>query len=143
MPLRRFTPTELVLTQRLHLERPLLVMVLLGSTAFAVADGNLFYLALTAAGVLVNAVALHRRSEVYMPRDAANGAVVAATCIFVLEFFSFRRFLPALGHYLILIQLCKLFERKRNRDYLQIIALSMVLMVGGSMSMVQASGAGG
>ena len=136
MPLRRFTPAEMVLTQRLHLERPLLALVLLGAATFALAEGRAFLLLLTAAGVGVNALALHRRSEFYVPRWLVNLAVLGATGIFVLEFADFRSnrdVLAVLGRYLVLIQLCKLFEQKRNRDYVQLIALSLVLVVTGAM----------
>ncbi|KPK78907.1 MAG: hypothetical protein AMJ81_14465 [Phycisphaerae bacterium SM23_33] len=133
MPLRRFTTAERVLTQRRHLERPLLLLILLGAAGFALAEGNVIYLALTVGGLTVNAVALRRRLEVYVPRFIVNAAVLVASGVFLMDLLSGDEALPALGHYLILIQLCKLFEQKRNRDYCQLVAVSLVLMVAGSM----------
>ena len=133
MPLRQFSPTELVLTQRMRLERPLLLLVLLGAGGFALAEGNVLYLLLTGVGVLVNIQAVGRRAEVYVPRVIVNAGVLVASGLFVIDFMARDTVLPALGHYLVLIQLCKLFEQKRNRDYVQMIALSLVLMVAGAM----------
>lgn len=133
MPVRRFTPAELILTQRLHLERPLLAMVLLGAGGFALAEGNVFYLGLIAAGVLINALAVWRRSEVYVPRFVVNIAVLLATGFFLLDFLETPDFFRVVGHYLILIQLCKLFEQKRNRDYVQLMALSLVLVLDAAL----------
>ena len=133
MPLRRFTAAEVVLTQRLRLERPLLLMVLLGAAALSLAEGNAFYLLLTVAGVGVNFLAVNRRCEVYIPRLVVNLAVLAATVAFAFDFFGQREILLVLGHYLMLIQLCKLFERKRNRDYVQIMALSLVMVVASAV----------
>ncbi len=133
MPVRRFSAAELVLTQRLHMERPLLLMVLLGAGAFALAEGSVFCLGLLSAGVLINALALWRRSEVFVPRFLVNVAVLLATAFFLLEFLGTPDFLLVLGHYLILIQLCKLFEQKRNRDYAQIMAVSLVLVLDAAL----------
>lgn len=132
MPLRQFTRAELLVTQRMQLEWPLLLMVLLGSGAFALAEGNGFYLGLTTLGVVVNALALLRRSEFYVPRLAVNLAVLAVSLYFVFDFWN-GQIVASLGHFLILIQLCKLFEQKRNGDYAQIILLSVVSIIGGAM----------
>jgi hypothetical protein len=133
MPLRPFNTAELVLTQRTYLERPLLLMVLLGVGAFALAEGDAFYLALMALGVGANVLAVTYKREVYVPRLVVNIAVLGATAVFAMDFFGKPELIIALGHYLILIQFCKLFEQKRNRDYAQMIVLSVMLMLSGSM----------
>jgi transglutaminase-like putative cysteine protease len=130
MPLRSFTPAELSLTERKRLEQPLLVMVWLGVVMFALAEGQLFYLAAGTIVVGVNLVAVRQGKEVSLQRLFVNLAVLGATGVLALELVA--RDLPpllALGHYLILIQLCKLFEQKRNRDYAQMIALSLPTVV--------------
>jgi glucose dehydrogenase len=113
MPLRAFTRAELLLTQRLQLEWPLLLLVLLGSGAFALSEGNALYLALTGLGVVINALALLRRSEFYVPRRLVNLAVLAIIAYFLWESWG-GLIVRSLGHFLILIQLCKLFEQKRK-----------------------------
>ncbi len=114
-------------------ERPLLLLVLLGAVGFAMAEGSGFYLALVAAGVLINGVGLWRGWEIHLPRLVVNAAVLLATGFFLIDFLATPNFFYPLGHYLLLIQLCKLFERKRNRDYVQILALSVVLVLDGAL----------
>lgn len=133
MPLRRFTTAELVLTQRAQLEWPLLVMVLLGAGGVALAMESQLYLGITLLAVLINALALRQRLEVYVPRWLVNAGVLVATGYFLYEFMRLG-VIPALGHYLTLILICKLFEQKRNRDYGQIMAISLVLMLAGGMT---------
>src|SRR5205085_2602687 len=41
--------------------------------------------------------------------------------------------LLALGHFMILILLCKLFERKANRDYAQILTLTLLVIVAAAI----------
>ncbi len=134
MPVRSFTPAELSLTERKRLEQPLLVMIWLGVILFALVEARLFY---AVAGTLVvglNLMVVRRGKEVFLKRFFVNIAVLAATAVLLLEIF--LKGLPALvalGHYLILIQLCKLFERKRNRDYVQMIALSLTTVVAAGL----------
>jgi len=135
MPLRSFTPAELILTERRRLERPLLVMIWLGVAAFSLAGGNMFYLLAGTGVVAVNMLAVHRAKEVYLRRLFVNAAVILATAVPVLEVAATdTHLLTALGHYMILIQLCKLFERKTNRDYVQMLILSGLLMVAAAMT---------
>jgi transglutaminase-like putative cysteine protease len=130
MPLRSFTRAELILTERRRLERPLLLLILLSVTAFSLAEGNLFYLFAGLFAVTVNMLATHWSKEVFVERIFVNIGVLVATAILILEiFFGGVASLIALGHYMVLIQLCKLFERKRNRDYVQMLLLSLLLMV--------------
>ncbi|MGC9453457.1 MAG: transglutaminase TgpA family protein [Phycisphaerae bacterium] len=134
MPLRSFTPAELSLTERKRLEQPLLVMIWLGVVMFALAEGQLFYLLAGTLVVGVNILAVRSGKEVSLQRLFVNLAVLGATGVLFLEVF--LRDLPALralGHYLILIQLCKLFERKRNRDYAQMLALSLTTVVAAGL----------
>ncbi|MHC4983595.1 MAG: transglutaminase TgpA family protein [Planctomycetota bacterium] len=133
MPLRSFTQAEIVLSHRRHLELPLLATVWLGVTAFSLAEGSLFYLLAGTLAVGVNALAASRDREVYVHRSFVNASVLAATAVMIIELIGATELLVALGHYLILIQLCKLFERKRDRDYVQLLTMSILLMVAGTM----------
>ena len=139
MPLRDFTEAEVVLKARRRLERPLLLMVWLGVLMFGLWEGNVFYLGAATLAVGVNFLAVHRAKEVYVHSYLVNGGVLIATAILVLEvtvteiFDGRGELLQKLGNYLILIQLCKLFERKRNRDYLQMLTLSILLVVAATL----------
>ncbi len=134
MPLQAYTPADLTLTERGRLEKPLLWMIWLGAAGFSLAEGHLFYLLASTFAVSINYLAVRRRKEFYIQRIFVNIGVLLATVVLLLEVATTRSpLLVALGHYLILIQLCKLFERKRNRDYIQMIALSLLLMLAGTL----------
>lgn len=136
MPLRSFTEAEIVLKARRRLERPLLATVWLGVVMFSLWRGNVFYLAAGTLAVGVNLFAVHRAKEVYVHQFFVNVGVLVATGILLLEVFGRPgelQLLVKLGNYLILIQLCKLFERKSNRDYLQMLVLSPLLVVAATL----------
>jgi len=122
------------------MERLLLVMIWLGVASFSLAQGggNLFYLLFGSVAVGINLLASQKGKEVYLQRIFVNACVLLATAnLFIETFFSSTSLLLALGHYLILIQLCKLFERKTNRDYVQMMILSMLLMVAAALTASQ------
>ncbi len=134
MPIRSFDQSEIVLSERRRLEIPLLLAVWAGVVGFSLAAGSWFYIFAGTLGVGVNLLAVRRNQEVYIQRVFVNVGVLAATAIMLLELVrTADPLIVKLGHYLILIQLCKLFERKRNRDYVQLLALSVLLMVAGAM----------
>jgi len=134
MPLRSFTEAEIALKARRRLERPLLATIWLGGVMFSLAEGNLFYLLAGTFGVAVNLVAAERRREVYVSRLWVNLAVIVALLILALESYGTEIARPvALAHFMILIQVCKLFERKTNRDYVQMLALSILTVVAGAL----------
>ncbi len=127
MPLRSYSTAEMQLTERRRLERPLMGMVWLGVAGFSLAEGTLFYLLMGSVAVGINLLAVHHNKEVFAARRYVNVGVVLATVLLLAELLV-KQLAPliALGHYIILIQLCKLFERKTNRDYVQMVALSLL-----------------
>jgi len=141
MPLRSFTQAELILTERKRLERPLLLMIWLGIVGFSIAESaggqrasSIFYALAATLAIVVNYLATQRAMEVHVGRVFVTIGVLASTLVLLLELLVGDHLLiVALSHYLILLQLCKLFERKANRDYLQMIALSVLLMVASSL----------
>jgi len=134
MPLRSYTEAERLVTERRRVEQPLIVLVWLGIAAFSLADGNTFYFfAGTLCAGLNLAVASFAR-EVYLRRVFVNIGVLGATGVLLAELLGGRGdLLSALGHYLILIQLCKLFERRGNRDYVQLLTMSLLLVVSATI----------
>ena len=134
MPLREFTPAELLLSERRRMDRPLCMTVWVGTAAFCIACGGWFYLLAVSLAVVLNLAAVRRGREVHVQRLFINIAVVASTGVLIIELRSGQaEVLQAIGHFLILLQVCKLFERKGNRDYTQILALSGLQMVAGSL----------
>jgi hypothetical protein len=135
MPLRSYTQAELVLTERRRVEHPLLLLVWLSVGAFTMADAAWFYLGLGSLAIVIHLGAVHRAKELYVDRWIVNVSVLAATGVVGTEYLFVERsnLLTVLGHYLILIEVCKLFERKTNRDYVQMLALSMLLIVAGAL----------
>lgn len=141
MPVRDYSETERTVTGRRRLERPLGVLVWLGIVAFGVAEQNPFYLYAGTAVAGVNLLAASLAREVYLSSRLVNVCVLAATGVLAVELLSVGRiaslarggYLVPLGHYLILIQLCKLFERRSDRDYAQLLAMSLLQVVAASM----------
>ena len=135
MPLRAFTIEEVVLTERRRLELPLLALIWVAATASSLAMGNLFDLLATTVAVAVNLLVALRSREVCVRKVLINAAVIAATISLVLELAGQPTRLPnSLQHYLVLIMLCKLFAHKTNRDYVQMLAMSLLLMVSAAVT---------
>ena len=69
-----------------------------------------------------------------LPRLVANGVTLAAL------FYTFQAIrtqptpIITIGQFLVLLQLVKLFEVRANRDYTQLLVLSLLLMVAGAIS---------
>jgi len=135
MPVRNFDAAERILTARQRVERPLMVLIWVAITAYALSVGHAFYVLAGTLAVSLNLLATMRAKEVYVRRAVVNGGVLLATVILVVElFFTDVEHMVALGHYLSLILICKLFERKNNRDYMQMFFLSLLLMVAASLN---------
>jgi hypothetical protein len=130
VPVTSYTTADIVLTERKRLEQPLLLLIWLGTTTFNLADGNVLYLISCTLGVGVNWLVVRKNMEIYIRRLFVNIGVILALIVIVLE----SQLTPispqvTVGHFMILIQLLKLFERKRARDYIQLLTLNMLLMV--------------
>ena len=134
MPVGSYTQADILLSERRRLEKPLLLLVWLGTATFSLADGNFFYLAASTLAVLVNFLAARQQMEIFVRRSMANLGVLFATVLIIIEFQTTDQpVLVTIGHYMVLIQLCKLFERKTSRDHTQLIVLNVLLMVTTSL----------
>lgn len=70
------------------------------------------------------------------PRLVINLGLFGAACNLLWEIISNLvndSIILALGHFIIAIIICKLFERKERRDVIQIMVLSMLVVVSGTM----------
>jgi transglutaminase-like putative cysteine protease len=137
MPVASFTQTEIELTERRRLEVPLLVLIWIGCVGFALAQPsgpNVLYVASATIAVAMNFWAVLQNKEIYIERRLVNIGVVLACVLAVLEYLGvYQDLLVTIGHFMILIQLCKLFEKKRTRDYVQLLSLNILLTVTTSL----------
>lgn len=111
------------------------LLVLLSILGFTYADHNLPLLILALLALGVSWVIVESPKGRPLPRWLINAGVLLASLALFWELVIGHQesLLVALGHFMILILLCKLFERKSNRDYAQILTLSLLLMVTGSI----------
>ena len=133
MPVRSYTRQE-VRTGRARVEKPLLACVLVAQTMFCFADENWVMMAASLVAIGASWLASHRRREIYVSRQVLNLSVVLVGVALTVRYvIGDQELLIVLGHYVMLIQICKLFERKSDRDYIQMIIMSLLLVLASSM----------
>lgn len=131
---RRYSQTDILLTERHRMERPLLWLVWISALMFSMVDGNMFYLGLLTAFTSLSYFATLRNLEICLDRWMVNLAAIAATVWVIMEHKIFgQRIIISIGHYTMLIQICKIFERKRPFDYILTQLLAMILVVISAM----------
>src|SRR4051812_15091343 len=113
----------------------LYILLMMGMTGFALAAQSPGIWVLSIAGILLNAWLTQTNRFRALPRIVANVITVIAL---LWAFQSLRRggSLPILviGQFLVLLQLVKLFEQRGNRDYAQLLVLSLLLMVAAAIN---------
>jgi transglutaminase-like putative cysteine protease/Ca2+/Na+ antiporter len=113
----------------------LYVLLLLGMTGFALAAEWPGIWVLSAGGVLLNAWLVKTGRFKPMPRILASAVtIVAFLYIANLVLRSASTPILIIGQFLVLLQLVKLFEQRANRDYAQLIILSLLLMVAAAIN---------
>lgn len=113
----------------------LYVLVMLGVVGFTLAAQApaLFVLAGAAIGLNAWLVATGRFTP--MPRWLANGITLLAFLYVAQQVFVLRTTpIIIVGQFLVLLQIAKLFEQRANRDYAQLLVLSLLLMVAASIT---------
>lgn len=117
------------------------LLILVTVAAFAYAEPNFAVFIVGFAAVLLSWGLVEGKNGKPLPKLLINLGVLAAAIAFYLEIVAFpeghdiRRanLLVALGHFMGGILLCKLFEKKTNRDYAQVFTLSFLIMVAGAI----------
>jgi len=133
MPVEPFSAID-VRSGRRRVELAVLVTVFVASAMFALAERQLLFAAICAIGVIVHALAAWRHVEIHAHRMVLNGSVLVVSAVLLARYLSSDEdILISLGHYVTLIQLCKLFERKKSRDYVQVLVMSLLLVLAGAM----------
>jgi transglutaminase-like putative cysteine protease len=133
MPVRTFSRREIAVGRQ-QLEVPLFGTVLLASAMFCHAEGGLLLLIASLLVVVLHWFATCRNRELFVRRTLLNGSVVLVGIVLGVRYFrGDQDLLLALSHYVMLVQLCKMFDRKGDRDYVQMLVMSLLLVLAASM----------
>lgn len=110
-------------------------LLLLGMTGFAVAAQWPGLWVLAVGGILLNAWLVRTGRFTPMPRFLASIVTIIAF-IYIADLVLHSQTTPILiiGQFLVLLQLVKLYEQRANRDYAQLIILSLLLMVAAAIN---------
>jgi Ca2+/Na+ antiporter len=113
----------------------LYVLLLLGMSGFALAAQSPGLWLLAISGTLLNAWLLQTHRFRPMPHLLASGVTLGSMLYVAL--LVFRAGTPPIlliGEFLVVLQLVKLYEQRSNRDYAQLLVLSLLLMVAASIN---------
>jgi transglutaminase-like putative cysteine protease len=113
----------------------LYLLVLLGFSGFTLAAQapGLWLLAVTL--TLVNAYLVRHNLFRPLPRFVANALTIGTLLLVALRIRTFAAPpIMVIGEFLVIIQLIKLYEQRANRDYAQLLILSLLLMVAASIN---------
>jgi transglutaminase-like putative cysteine protease len=116
--------------------RPVLyLVVLIGLTGYAMASESAGLWVVAVALILTNAWLIHRGQFKPIPRALAFASAFAC---FIYAFLQVRGHegtpILAIGQFLVLLQVVKIWEQRANRDYAQLLVLSLLLMVAAAIS---------
>lgn len=117
--------------------RPTLyVLLLLGITGFALASQSPGTWVLAVGAILLNAWLVKTGRFFSLPRWIANLATFLAVLYAARELLLFGQSgaILAIGRFLVFLQVIKLYESRGNRDFAQLLVLSLLLMVAAAIS---------
>ena len=115
--------------------RPTLyVLLAMGITGFALAAESPGLWLLAMAAIVLNAWLVYSGGFVPLPRFLATAATVLALIYVILEFRYSVATIFTVGEFLVLLHLVKLYEQRANRDYAQLLVLSLLLMAAAAIS---------
>ncbi|HSZ56507.1 MAG TPA: DUF3488 and transglutaminase-like domain-containing protein, partial [Tepidisphaeraceae bacterium] len=116
--------------------RPAMYMLmLLGITGFAMAGQSWGIWLLGVIGILINAWLVRTGRFKSLPHGLANLITLGSVIYIVREGLSGQGTpVMVVGQFLVFLQLVKLWEQRGNRDWAQLLVLSLLLMVAASMN---------
>jgi transglutaminase-like putative cysteine protease len=117
--------------------RPTLyVLLFIGITGFSLAAYSPGVWLLATGALLLNAWLVKTGRFTPLPRLAANIVTLAAMLYVARELLILGHAgaVIAIGQFLVLLQIVKLYEQRGNRDFAQLLVLSLLLMVAASIS---------
>jgi len=110
-------------------------LLLLGVTGFAVSAQAPAMWIVATGGILLNAWLVKTGRFVPMSRILANLVTLAGLAVVTLEVHAGDSTpILTIGHFIVFLHLVKLFEQRANRDYGQLLVLSLLLMVAAAIS---------
>ncbi len=113
----------------------LYALLLMGMTGFALAAEWPGLWVLSVGGIILNAWLVRTNRFTPMPRFLASiVTIIAFIYIADLVFHSTTTPILIIGQFLVLLQLVKLYEQRANRDWAQLIILSLLLMVAAAIN---------
>src|SRR5687767_2297945 len=113
----------------------LYVLLILGVSGFALAAEHPLMWILAVAAIWLNAWLVKTNRFRPMPRLVANVVTIIAFVYVAMQVQQLGpRSVLVIGQFLVLLQLIKLYEQRANRDYAQLIVLSLLLMVAAAIN---------
>ena len=113
----------------------LYILLVLGVTGFAIAAQAPALWILATGGIAFNAWLVKNKRFKPMSRILANFVTLVALVIVTLEVKAGDATpILTVGQFIVLLHLVKLFEQRANRDYAQLLVLSLLLMVAAAIS---------
>lgn len=116
--------------------RPTLyVLLFLGFSGFAIAAESPGIWLVSVGPLLINAWLIRTNRFVPLPRWLAN-LITVLSLLYVIDRVAAAPAAPILviGEFLVLLQVVKIWEQRANRDYAQLLVLSLLLMVAAAIS---------
>jgi protein-glutamine gamma-glutamyltransferase len=117
--------------------KPSLYMLLvLGMTGYALAAAAPGIWLFSVALILLNGWLVMTGRFRPLPRLAANAITLLLFLVIAIQFRAqgLQRAVLVLGQFLVFLQLVKLYEQRANRDYAQLLVLSLLLMVAAAIN---------
>src|SRR3954471_1511321 len=113
----------------------LYTLLILGMSGFALAAQAPGMWALAIGAIVLNGWLVKTGRFRPLPRVVANLITLLALLYIVYDIrTSGAAPILVIGQFLVLLQLVKIYEQRANRDYAQLLILSLLLMVAGSVS---------
>jgi protein-glutamine gamma-glutamyltransferase len=113
----------------------LYLVVVLGLTGFAIAAEQPALWFLSVGAVMINAWLVRTGRFTPMPRWLSNGITLLSSGFVLMQVVGATNTpILLIGQFLVLLHLVKLFEQRANRDYAQLLVLSLLLMVASAIS---------
>ncbi len=113
----------------------LFVLIFLGMTGFALAAQSPGVWALSMSALVVNAWLVKTKQFKPIPHWLATSMTLIALVILAAPLrLDPTRAVLVIGEFLVVLQLVKLYEIRANRDYAQLLVLSLLLMVAASIN---------
>lgn len=121
-----------------HFEQLVLLQVVVSITAFCVAERDFPLMAMAIGIVLLAAVVRRWRPEVGLPQGLVTVASLAAVGWFIVELRGQTpQLVTASGQFVLTLQVIVLWGPRGNREYGQLMALSLLLMIAAAVLTVE------